>query len=97
MEDTYQKLQTFFDDVKLFSSELLYYIVKNLHLSFLRFEEGKGFFVTSLYRQRGKQARRLMHTGMAGLAALGMMIAPAIAQEFPGRSIDPWEIHSTRS
>ncbi|KKU10209.1 MAG: Peptidase M23 family protein, partial [Candidatus Woesebacteria bacterium GW2011_GWB1_45_5] len=37
----------------------------------------------------------LIHTGMAGLAAVGMMIAPVIAQEFPGRSVDPWEIPSS--
>jgi murein DD-endopeptidase MepM/ murein hydrolase activator NlpD len=92
MEDTYQKIFLFFDEVGLFVKELISYIIKNLHLSFLRFEEGKGIFVTALYKQRGKQARRLMHSGMAGLAAVGMMIAPMIAQEFPGRSIDPWEI-----
>jgi LysM repeat protein len=92
MEDTYQRIFLFFDEVKLFLKELYLYIIKNLHLSFLRFEEGKGAFVTALYKQRGKQARRLMHSGMAGLAAVGLMIAPMIAQEFPGRSVDPWEI-----
>ena len=92
MDDTYRKIFIFFDEVGLFFKELASYIIKNLHLSFLRFEEGKGAFVTALYKQRGKHARRLMHSGMAGLAAVGMMIAPMIAQEFPGRSVDPWEI-----
>lgn len=92
MDDTYQKIFIFFDEVGEFFRELASYVVKNLHLSFLRFEEGKGLFVTALYKQRGKHARRLMHSGMAGLAAVGMMIAPMIAQEFPGRSVDPWEI-----
>ncbi len=95
MDDTYEKILLFFSDLKLFFKELFNYLVTNLHLSFLRFEEKKGIFVTALYRQRGKQARRLMHSGMAGLAAVGMMIAPVIAQEFPGRSVDPWEIPST--
>lgn len=95
MEDTYEIILKFFSDVKLFFRELTKYLVKNLHLSFLRFEEGKGVFVTALYRQRGKMARRLMHGSMAGLAAAGMMLAPIIAQEFPGRSVDPWEIPST--
>ena len=95
MEETYDFILSFFSDFKLFFRELTVYIIKNLHLSFLRFEEGKGIFVTALYRQRGKMARRLMHSGMAGLAAVGMMIAPIIAQEFPGTSVDPWEIPST--
>jgi murein DD-endopeptidase MepM/ murein hydrolase activator NlpD len=94
MEDTYERLLNFSSELKLFFSELFSYLIKNLHLSFLRFEKGKGAFAAALYRQRGKMARRLMHSGMAGLAAIGMMIAPVIAQEFPGRSVDPWEIPS---
>lgn len=97
MEDNYREIFDFVKEVKLFLVELKNYLIKNLHLSFLRFEAGKGVFVTSLYKQRGKMARRFMHTGMAGLAALGMMIAPAIAQEFPGRNINPWEITATSS
>lgn len=97
MEESYEKFLAFFEEVKLFFSELTNYLIKNLHLSFLRFEEGKGVFVTALYRQRGRYARRLMHTGMATLAALGIMIAPAIAQEFPGRSVNPWDLPSTTS
>jgi murein DD-endopeptidase MepM/ murein hydrolase activator NlpD len=31
---------------------------------------------------------------MAGLAAGGIVIAPVIAQEFPGREVDPWDIPS---
>lgn len=95
MEDNFQELQNFFEDVKTFVIEFGNFILINLHISFLRFEKGKGVFVSTLYRQRGKMARRFMHTGMAGLAALGMMIAPVIAQEFPGRSINPWEITTT--
>lgn len=83
------------DELKLFFSDLGFYLTKKLHLSFLRFEEGKGAFVTTLYKQRGKYARKLIHTGMAGLAGAGMMIAPVIAQEFPGRSVNPWEVESS--
>lgn len=97
MEETYQKIFQLFDEIKAFFIELLTYAIKNLHLSFIRFEEGKGVFVAALYRQRGKLSRRLIHSGMAGLAALGMMIAPVIAQEFPGRSVDPWQIPSSAS
>lgn len=81
-------------ELKTFFSELGMYLYKNLHLSFIKFEKIKGVFVTILYRQRGKYARRFMHSGMAGLAALGIMIAPIIANEFPGRAVDPWEIQT---
>lgn len=90
MED----ILTISQELKLFLTDLGNFVTKKLHFSFTRFEEGKGVFVTALYRQRGKLARKLMHTGMAGLAGVGMVIAPVIAQEFPGRSIDPWEITS---
>jgi murein DD-endopeptidase MepM/ murein hydrolase activator NlpD len=97
VEDTYQKILTVKEELGQFFRELTSYIIKNLHLSFLRFEEGKGIFVAALYRQRGKQARRLIHTGMASLAAVGMMIAPVIADEFPGRSVNPWDLPTTAS
>jgi LysM repeat protein len=77
-----------------FFRELYDYVFRLLHLSFLRFETSKSIFVTILYRQRGKYARRLMHSGMAGLTALGMMIAPVIAQAFPGQTINPWDVPS---
>lgn len=92
MDDSFEKFLDFLQEIKSFASELANYLIKNLHLSFLRFEEGKGIFVTALYRQRGRYSRRLIHTGMAAVAAVGVAIAPVIAQEFPGRSVNPWEI-----
>ncbi|MEK7168680.1 MAG: M23 family metallopeptidase [Patescibacteria group bacterium] len=89
-----EEILNFTEELKLFFRDLGFYLTKKLHLSFLRFEEGKGAFVTALYKQRGKYARKLIHTGMAGLAGAGMMIAPVIAQEFPGRSVNPWEVES---
>jgi LysM repeat protein len=89
-----EEILNFTEELKLFFSDLGFYLTKKLHFSFLRFEEGKGAFVTTLYKQRGKMARKLIHTGMAGLAGAGMMIAPVIAQEFPGRSVNPWEVES---
>lgn len=77
-----------------FFSDLYTFIVKHLRLSFFKFESGKSLLVTALYRQRGRLSKRFMHTGMASLAALGMMIAPIIANEFPGRSVNPWELKS---
>jgi murein DD-endopeptidase MepM/ murein hydrolase activator NlpD len=84
-------------EVKLFVVEIVKFILRNLRISFFKFEAGKGIFVTTLYRQRGKYSRRLMHTGMAGLAMIGIMIAPVIADELPGQSVNPWEIRSPSS
>ena len=87
-----EEILNFTEELKLFFTDLGFYLTKKLHFSFLKIEEGKGIFVTSLYKERGKMARKLIHTGMAGLAGVGMMIAPVIAQEFPGRSVNPWEV-----
>ena len=97
MENLYKKIFQFLSEVRLFFREISSYFVKKLHLSFIRFESGKGIIVSALYRQRGKLARRLIHSGMAGLALAGMMIAPVIAEEFPGRSVNPWDIPSPSS
>lgn len=86
-------LSSALEELKLFFKEFFDFLIKSLHLSFLNFEEKKGVFVTALYKQRGKLARRLMHSGMAVLAGVGVMIAPTIAQEFPGRSVNPWEVN----
>ncbi len=83
--------ELFAEDVGQFSYELSEYLIRNLHLSFIRFEKNKTSFVKTLYRQRGRHAKKFMHAGMAGLSAVGMVIAPVVADEFPGRNIDPWE------
>ncbi|MEK7188294.1 MAG: M23 family metallopeptidase [Patescibacteria group bacterium] len=95
MDPSLEKILTFFADLKIFLTELGLYLINLLHLSFIRFEAKKGAFVVALYRQRGKLARRLIHTGMAGIAALGISIAPVVAQEFPGRDVDPWNLPFT--
>lgn len=94
MDDTFEAILALFEDIKTFSRELLNFIFKSLHISFLRFEEKKGVVVTALYRQRGKLSRKLTHSGMAAITALGVVIAPVIAQEFPGRNVNPWEVTS---
>ena len=90
-----EEILSFIEELKLFFKDFGYYLTKKFHLSFLRFEESKSVFVTSLHKQRGKYAKTLVHSGMAVLAGVGMIIAPVIAQEFPGRSANPWEIDST--
>lgn len=94
LKDSFSELGS---EMKLFLFELSQYIIKHLHLSFIKFESGKGIFVSTLYKRRGKHARTFVHTGMASLAAVGVMIAPIIAEEFPGTSLNPWEIPSPSS
>ncbi len=84
-------------EIKTFLFELINFLFKSLHISFLKIEEQKGLVVTALYRKRGKLSRTLSHSGMAAIAALGVMMAPLIAQEFPGKSINPWEISAAPS
>ncbi|MEK7526514.1 MAG: M23 family metallopeptidase [Patescibacteria group bacterium] len=95
MEDIYQDLQKFGQNLKNFGFELFAFLLHTFHLQFIKFENHKGTFVSALYKQRGKLAQKLMHSSMAGIAALGVMIAPIIAQEIPGRTIDPWNIPAT--
>lgn len=96
MEEVPQIIFNFLDDLKVFFVELTSFIFRKLHIGFLRFENRKGVLVTALYKERGKSARKLTHYGMAGITALGVMIAPIIAQEFPGKNINPWEVATTQ-
>lgn len=92
MDETFETLIALWEDIKTFFLELGNFILKSLHISFLRFEERKGVFVTALYRERGKRSRQLTHYGMAGITALGVIMAPLIAQEFPGQNVNPWQV-----
>lgn len=96
MDEVPQLLFSFLEDLKIFFVELTTFILRKLHIGFLRFENRKGVIVTALYKERGKSARKLTHYGMAGLTALGVMMAPIIAQEFPGQNINPWEISTSQ-
>lgn len=89
--ETFQLFLDLWEDVKLFLSELSRYIIKSLHLSFLNFEEKKGVFVSALYKQRGRLSRKLIHTGMGIITALGVMVSPLISQDFSNKNVNPWE------
>lgn len=97
MDETFEALTELWQDIKIFFIELINFTFKSLHLSFLKLEERKGLVVTALYRKRGKLSRTLSHSGMAAIAALGIMMAPLIAQQFPGNSVNPWEISAAPS
>ncbi len=77
-----------------FNREFSIYCLRSLKHFSIKMDARKGLMVATLYRRRGKYANRLMHSGMAGIAALGVMIAPMVAQEFPGKATDPWSVAS---
>src|SRR5690349_1128873 len=81
-----QTLQLFHE----FNRKFLPFCVSLLHLQFVRFEAGKSVFVATLYRKRGKMAKRFIHSGMAGITALGVMIAPILANEMGNHGVDAW-------
>lgn len=53
--------------------------------AFESFEAYKKRLAELLYRQRGKFARPFVHSGMVTIAAMGVMLAPVISEEFPDR------------
>ncbi len=82
------------EDLKLFFKELRLFLSAFLRTQFYHFDSKKGIVVGTLYRQRGKMSKRLIHVGMTSLAILGILIGPYVANEFPGRSIDPWKVNA---
>lgn len=79
-------------DLKLFLAELYKFTNNLLRVQFGYFQKTEGVLVGKLYKQRGKQSKRLIHVGMTSLAVIGILIGPYIAKEFPGRSVNPWSI-----
>ena len=53
---------------------------------FGHFENGKSLVAEKLYQGRGKFVQPFMHSGMGGLAVLGIILAPIIANSFPAFS-----------
>jgi len=84
------KFSNLLADSILFTSEFKSYFLDRLKYLLKLWDRVKTVLVTNLYARRGRTAQKFVHSSMAGLAALGVMIAPVIAQEFPGESSDPW-------
>jgi murein DD-endopeptidase MepM/ murein hydrolase activator NlpD len=95
-----EQIKQAINDFRIFFREFYKFYYNLIHFHFSVFESRKDFFVTALYRQRGKLAGRFIHSGMAGLTAVGVMIAPVVAQELPGvggATVNPWDIMSPSS
>lgn len=59
------------------------YLTVRARRAFYRFETAKSWFAEKLYQRRGRLARPFSHFGMASLVALGIVLAPVIAQNLP--------------
>ncbi len=79
-------------DIPLFAGDLRIYIINRTNAVLDRLFLGKSAVVTVLYKKRGKYSRPLSHIGISALGGLSIVIAPVVAQEFPGRTVDPWSI-----
>lgn len=80
-------------DLKEFISSWWKFLYAPAKRGFLGFENIKGKLAEALYRQRGKLARPFVHSGMATLSVVGVMLAPVISQELPGGK-NPWQVGS---
>lgn len=88
----------FFQDLKDFLICVGHWFGRKILKIFWRFEKGKSFLATVLYRQRGRWARPFIHSGMALLIMGGITLGPTLmAENFPGSSADLWQENSAAS
>lgn len=57
---------------------------KKLYKIFAVLEKAKDLIAQGLYRQRGRFARPFVHAAMGGVVAMGIVLAPVLANSFPG-------------
>lgn len=91
------KLRAIRADMKLFFLAWYRYLLKFGYAVFNYFEKGKGIGTQLLYRQRGRFAKPFVHMGMVALMAMGVTIAPVLANSFPGLVADQWSEQSPNS
>lgn len=79
-----KEIVSFFEDLKLFLNAWYRFLFLRVYLWLRHLEKGKSAVAEALYQGRGKLARPLVHSGMGGLAVLGILLAPIIANSLPG-------------
>ncbi|HNP89671.1 MAG: Murein DD-endopeptidase MepM [Microgenomates group bacterium ADurb.Bin219] len=84
-------MKAFFGDLKVYLTAWFKFLFWRFYRYFSRLESGKSLFAEKLYQGRGKLARPFIHSGMAGVIILGVLITPVVASSFPGLSKDPWQ------
>lgn len=73
------------------------YVARHAYNLFSWFEKGKDLVTQTLYRQRGRFAKPFVHMGMVGLTAMGVTIAPVLANSLPGLTEDQWSQQTPNS
>lgn len=84
--ENYESMKQFFKEFKAFSSAWYRFLFLRIILWFRHFEKGKSFAAEKLYEGRGKFVRPFLHSGMGGLAILGILLAPIIGSSLSSRS-----------
>lgn len=84
-------MRVFLKDFQYFLGAWTNFLFKRLYKSFSGFESKKSLMAEKLYQGRGKLARPFIHSGMAGIIILAILITPVLASSFPGLDSDPWK------
>lgn len=84
-------MKDFFADFKEFLGAWYNFLFARFYKSFSGFEARKSLIAEKLYQGRGKFARPFVHSGMAGMIILAILITPVVASSFPGFASDPWK------
>lgn len=91
MEKFRSNTKKFLSASNFYTKKGVVFFVKFVHLQFLNFEKAKSYFVKKLYKQRGKLATKFTHSGMAGITALGIIVAPMLVSELDKKQVNPYD------
>lgn len=78
-----KEIISFLEDLKLFLRAWYRFLFVRLFVWLRHLEKGKSLVAEVLYQGRGRLTRPLVHSGMGGLAVLGIILAPIIANSIP--------------
>jgi len=84
-------MKLFLKDFREFLTAWLNFLFRWSSKYFSHFEKGKSRLAEKLYQGRGRLIQPFIHSGMAGVVVLGVLITPVVASSFPGFSKDPWK------
>ncbi|RJR25121.1 M23 family metallopeptidase [Candidatus Microgenomates bacterium] len=80
------RMQSLLKDLKSFLKGWYRFLFLRIYFSVRHFEKSKSLFAEKLYEGRGKLTRPFIHSGMGGIAILGVILAPIIANSVPSFS-----------
>lgn len=87
--------QLWFKEIKLFAVGWYKFWFAKGYRVFSTAEKTKDVIAQGLYRQRGRLARPFVHATMGGVVAMGIVLAPVLANSFPG--VEATQMTSTQS